>query len=172
MRHHRAQTSLGATNRVTPHVLKKPEICFELCKNFVKDDVTSSVKLMKDRDDGHDQVECGARDRRDHCRFKSVWPIRNESVARTTATKTVRLATVNGSPVRVGVVARLQFVLDGKKRNMKFFGADVIRPLASVSPIVGVVREHERWPEKEGCWAFAQHMCFRGSRRETGDGKG
>ena len=44
----------------------------------------------------------------------------------------MRLAAVSGSQTRVAGDARLEFVQDGKKRNMKFLDADVSRPLASV----------------------------------------
>ena len=55
---------------------------------------------------------------------------------RTKAAKTVRLAAASGSPLHVEGDARLAFVRDGKKCNMKFLDADVERPLASVSAIV------------------------------------
>ena len=63
--------------------------------------------------------------------------------------------------------ARLEFVRDGRKCDVKFFDADVKRPLASVSATVdegkhccvrttGVVhREHGHWPEdsdEEAAW--------------------
>ena len=44
----------------------------------------------------------------------------------------MRLAAASGSQVRVAGDARLEFVQDGKKRNMKFLDADVRSPLASV----------------------------------------
>ena len=68
---------------------------------------------------------------------KSVLPIRKKGVTRTEARKTVRLAAASGSQVRVAGDARLEFVQDGKKRNMKFLDADVRRPLASVIANVG-----------------------------------
>ena len=56
---------------------------------------------------------------------KSVWPIRKKGVTRTNATKVVRLAAATGCPMRVEGDARLEFVRDGKKRNMMFLDADV-----------------------------------------------
>ena len=67
---------------------------------------------------------------------KSVWPIRKKGVARTQATRTVRLAAASGSPIHVEGDARLEIVRNDKKCIMKFLDADVIRPLASVSAIV------------------------------------
>ena len=57
-------------------------------------------------------------------------------VTRKKATNTLRLAAASGSPIRGEGDARLEFVVDGKKCNMKFLGAVVERPLASVSAIV------------------------------------
>ena len=74
---------------------------------------------------------------------KNVWPIRKKGVTRTKATKTVMLAAASGSPIHVEGDARLEFVRDGKKCNVKLFDADVKRPLACVI----VDREHEHWPE-------------------------
>ena len=67
---------------------------------------------------------------------KSVWPIRKQGVARTEATKTVRLAAASGRPTRVEGDARLELVRDGKMCNVKSLDADVKRPLVSVSVIV------------------------------------
>ena len=69
---------------------------------------------------------------RDHCRLGSC-PIRKKAVTRTKATKTVRLAAASGCPRRVERDARLEFVEEGKKCNMKFLDADVKRSMASVS---------------------------------------
>ena len=66
----------------------------------------------------------------------SVWPIRKKSVARTKATKTVRMAAVSGSPIHIEGDARLEFVRDGKRCNMKFVDAAVRRPLTSVSAML------------------------------------
>ena len=67
---------------------------------------------------------------------KSVSPIRQKGITRRNAAKTVRLAVANGSRIRVEGDARLEFVRDGKKCNMKSLDADVKRPAASVSAIV------------------------------------
>ena len=48
----------------------------------------------------------------------------------------MRLVAANGSPIRVEGDARLEFVPDGQKCNMKFLDADVKRPLSSVTAIV------------------------------------
>ena len=66
---------------------------------------------------------------------KSVWPSRKKGVERTKSKKAVELAAANGSPIRVEGDARLEFIRDGMK-SMKFVGADVKRPLASVGAIV------------------------------------
>ena len=68
---------------------------------------------------------------------KSVWPSRKKGVERTKSKKAVKLAAANGSPIRVEGDARLEFIRDGMKCSMKFLDADVKRPLASVSAIVG-----------------------------------
>ena len=65
----------------------------------------------------------------------SAWPIRKKGVTRTKATEAVRLA-ADGGPIRVEGDARVEFVRDGKKCNMKLLDADVQRPLASVSGTV------------------------------------
>ena len=59
-----------------------------------------------------------------------------KGVTRTKATKTMTLAVASGSQIHVEGDARLDFVLHGKKCNMKFFDADVKRPLASVRATV------------------------------------
>ena len=64
------------------------------------------------------------------------WAIRKKGVTRTQATKTVMLAATSWSPILVERDARLDFFRDRKKCNMIFLGADVKRPLASVSAIV------------------------------------
>ena len=53
---------------------------------------------------------------------KSVWPSREKGVTSTTATKMVRLTAGSGDPIRVEGDARLEFVRDGRKCTMKFFG--------------------------------------------------
>ena len=87
---------------------------------------------------------------------------------------------MTGSPTRVEGSARLEFVLDGKKCNMKFLDADVKRLLASVSAVVErgkyhrvrtarvSCREHEHWQEdaseqEEGrvCGASSTHKRVR-----------
>ena len=80
-------------------------------------------------------------------------------------------ATHNGPPschladtCRVEGEARLAFVRDGKKCNMKFLGADEKRPLASVSSIVDegnmnrTSRTREQWP-KDSDDQDARHVC-------------
>ena len=59
-----------------------------------------------------------------------------EGYARTEAMKTVRLRAGNSSPIHVEGDARLGFVRDGKKCNMKFLDSDVKRPLASICAII------------------------------------
>ena len=49
---------------------------------------------------------------------------------------------MTGSPTREEGSARLEFVLDGKKCNMKFLDADVKRLLASVSAVVERGKHH------------------------------
>ena len=44
---------------------------------------------------------------------KFAWPIRKKGVARTKATKTVRLAAASGCPIHVEGDARLELVRDG-----------------------------------------------------------
>ena len=63
----------------------------------------------------------------------SVWPIQKKRVTRTKATKTVRMAAVSGSPIRIEGDARLEFVRDGKMCNMTFVDTAARRPLTSVS---------------------------------------
>ena len=67
---------------------------------------------------------------------KNKWPIRKKRVTIMKATRTVRLAAASGGPIQVEGGARLEFVRDGNKCNVKFLDADVKRPLASVSAIV------------------------------------
>ena len=83
---------------------------------------------------------------------KSVWPSRKKGVERTKSTKTVELAAVNGSPIRVEGDARLEFIRDGTKRSTKLLDEDVKGPLAHVSAIVDggnvvVFGQHESFIE-------------------------
>ena len=64
---------------------------------------------------------------------KSVWPIQQKCVARTETTKMLSLAAAKGSPIRLEGDARLQFVREGKKCNLKFFD---VRPKDSWLPCV------------------------------------
>ena len=57
-------------------------------------------------------------------------------MTRTKATKAVRLAAASDCRIHVEEDARMEFVRDGKKCNMKFLDADAKRPLASVHVMV------------------------------------
>ena len=89
---------------------------------------------------------------------KSVWPIRQKSVAGTKTTKTLSLAAANGSPIRVEGDARLEFVRDGKRCNMKFV-------LASVSAIVHeivVFVPRESYTENTSTGQIIPRSCRKG----------
>ena len=81
---------------------------------------------------------------------ESVWPSRKKGVERTKSARGVKLAAANGSPIRVGGDAKLEFIRDGTKCSMKFLDVDVKTPLASVSAIV----------DEGNVVVFGQHESF------------